>query len=1576
MAQKLNKKLVFVVGSLLILLVIGGAGTLVLRYRYDADRHVRAGDEYVSAGDYRKAADAYGRAVAKKPTNLAYLEKFKTAILALTPETDNEARERYGQYLQVLSNEARSARDDMARWRTYLETFRAQAEAINAQAMWKGLGDRCEDMLKIVPEQGVGQALGKLYLGYSGFRRIDGLNDSERVAMVKDLEAALQSKELTPAERDLAVGSLARMTVRDAAVAGGAGRADKIDSANEAMKKAFERAETETPNGLCTTIAKLERAIVVSKGNVSDPSVVAATEALAKVAAASAQGLDVLECAASLARAGNAGVEEAQSLLSTYVEKHPDELLHRRALGLAMRSVDPKTARRELDFVLKAPRPTTGLLAASYEGNRISAAQALFDIAFDQAERGGDAEKAAHIKEAVAARDVLEKMLAGATDNSTIIRADAKLAILNGDMTGALVKFNEVFKKGSQIDLELYVLTALANLRVGEVGQARNLVNTGLTLSPGNPVLLKLRARLDLATARSREAIATLRGVVDMTPDDEEAKQLLAAAINAQEADPTNISAGDPFIELAGRVQAFLETKEFDRARALLSEFRQKLTAPDVRLERIAIALEVQADQPQVALKMTKDALAKFPADAALIRYNAVLASDDPAERIIALSEGSVTDPKELAVLTYLRLEQTGQTVRQQAERERRLGVASAATTAMNADKLAAAAAQWRAKAQQLDPTHPALIESDFTLALEKKDYAAAETLAKLADESSRDRTLGPSCHSRILLAQDKVAEATQVLERAIQSGVDASTIYRSLGAANERSGNVEIAMRNYEEAYKRRPGDMQTVRLLVGASIRAGNTQRALEVLREARQLAGFDEEVGNTWLALEQQVGDRRMAMRMRENQYRVAPTNIENAQTLAGILAMTAPEREDIVGDNARPLFNETQWSAMDIASRTRELDRVRGDWRKRAQDIYTQILSRDPANIDSANSYAGMLRALGQVAEAEAVLKAAVDKAGPDAGWRGMVMLGQFQNVTGGKDRARQSFAEAVRREDPKTRPATRAIIDTSMSIERYDMAIEYLEPLVKVDDNPTLKLTLAECYLRANRLDDARKSFDAGAGTGTREMGTELLDGAIQAARGDALRASGDIAGAKAAYDAAIAAYGRAKKLGPSMPQPFIQDSMAKRKVFELTGDRASGEEALAAADRGAALGATFFPACQNRAEVLLALGDGAGAAAEYERYLRLLPTSVEARRRLVELLYNNQNLDRAEETLRAAIGYSPGEPSWHYTLADLMARRGRYKDAAVSFARADKLRPDATTFFRQVDALIHDKDFNGAIDACRVRADLMTSNPVARAYLGVALLGKGERGDGVASLKESFRDVKKALDAGDPNMAEAWYGAVRLVFPPTMMSDAEKLVADVEGADMSPAAREFLSSLALGQGPDGLQKVLALLTPIEAADYSKNPGFGAMVLDRLGTTYYLLKQCEKAVPAFEKAVALTPRNDAVLNNFAYLCVDCLKDAKKALPAARMAVQLQPTRGEYLDTLAYALLADGQGAAALEAADRAAKLGDSAAIQLHRAQAFKLLDRLPQARETANRALGMQPDDATKTSIEQLLSSLK
>ena len=266
-----------------------------------------------------------------------------------------------------------------------------------------------------------------------------------------------------------------------------------------------------------------------------------------------------------------------------------------------------------------------------------------------------------------------------------------------------------------------------------------------------------------------------------------------------------------------------------------------------------------------------------------------------------------------------------------QADRDRRLGLASAEASEANAARLTAAAKEWRVKAEQADRAHPAFLEVDFNSALEKKDYAAAEMLAKLAEQSSRDRTQAPIFRARALLTQEKYAEAAQVLERSIESGVDASTIYRTLGAALEQMGNIDGALRNYEEAYKRRPADMTTVRLLVGVLVRSGSPARGLEVLRQARSLAGFDDDVGNTWLVLEQQVGDRRTAQRLRENRYRVAPIDSANAIVLASMLAISAPEREDVTNEVGKVVYSDNQWNLLEPSVRVTETDRVRDEWR---------------------------------------------------------------------------------------------------------------------------------------------------------------------------------------------------------------------------------------------------------------------------------------------------------------------------------------------------------------------------------------------------------------------------------------------------------------------------------------------------------------------------------------------------------------------------------------------------------------------------------------------------------------------
>jgi len=221
-----------------------------------------------------------------------------------------------------------------------------------------------------------------------------------------------------------------------------------------------------------------------------------------------------------------------------------------------------------------------------------------------------------------------------------------------------------------------------------------------------------------------------------------------------------------------------------------------------------------------------------------------------------------------------------------------------------------------------------------------------------------------------------------------------------------------------------------------------------------------------------------------------------------------------------------------------------------------------------------------------------------------------------------------------------------------------------------------------------------------------------------------------------------------------------------------------------------------------------------------------------------------------------------------------------------------------------------------------------------------------------------------------------WYGAVRLIFAPGLLNEAEALVKDVSGGDPTPVGWDYLSFLALGNDSAGPAKVVSYPESVAGSDFSSMPELGAAFYDRLGTSYYLTGNCQKAIATFERALALTPGNHAVLNNYAYLCIECLKDAKKALPAARRAVQLQPTRGEYLDTLALALISDGQAEEGLEYAERAAKLGDSAPVQLHRAMALKALGRDAQAREALRRATDMNPDPPTKASIEQLSATLK
>lgn len=1575
MAKKLNKKLVFVVSAATVSL--GALLGFGIMWRMDTDRFIRTGDKLLADGDFRKAADAYGRAVNKKQNNVAYLEKFDAAILKIVPETQNEANERYQQHLSSLQLLARADRDNVERWRNYLEAITEQCDGLSSAGAWKNLADRCSESLNTVRPGSTEELVIKSFRGFAGAKRLDSLDEPQRVKVAEDLTIAAACKDLTPTERDRVLGSLARLAVDGYARARGAGRADQLENAKASADKALADALAACPDGVVTAMAILDRAIVDADGSLTAPAVVDATKSLAAKALANGQPMTILASVNVLVRAGEVGVAEAKSLLAAFIATNPQQLLHRRVLASMLRFGESEKALAEIDEILKADRPSVGLVAASFEGNRADAAIVRFNILYDQVENGPAEARAAGIAKLDAARDELAKSLAGAPDDSALLRVDGKILAAKRDYANAAIRFNEIFKKGSEVDLELYILAAFTNLELGEVGRALDLLNGGLNLSPNNAQLLKMRVTLEMRTGRMRDAIATVALLKERDPSDPEVLDLEQRILAIREADPVNQQSQGSGSSVDGlaKLQSLMQAKDFDGARRLIEEMRKTAGTGNMAIERFAIAVEVEAGNIEKARQMIQAAIQQFPADSALQRFNALFASDDPVERIVILTEGTVEEQPLRTIVTYLRLLQSSLAVRETATRESRLGQASAANTLKAAERLEQGVKEWRAKAEAADRAHPILLEADFRDAIEKKDYTAAAAVVQLAKNSKRDPAQSILLESQLLAAQGKMREATGVLEAAIQAGIDNSIVYRALGSVLEQAGNIEAAQRQYEEAYKRRPSDMQTVRQLAGSLIRNGNTQRALEVLREARQLAGLDEEIADVWLGLEAQLGDRRVAMRLRENQYRVAPQDQRNALAFANMLASVTPERADVLNERGQEAYTEQQWEQLESSARLSALERTRSSWRKRAEEIYTASLKREPGNLDIANAYSQMLRILGRRDDAVKALADATKSAGDAAGWRGPVMLGGLLLQMDRPQEAEAAFAEAIKREDPKSRDASQSIVDIAFNAERFDLALKYLEPIAKASSDRNMQLRFAETLLRAGRTADARVAFDTASAGATRDVGMEMLDGAIAMKLGDDLRAMGDIAKSQAAYEASLAPYGRAKALAPYSPQPFIQDAMAKRKLFEL-GVTSRGQEALAAADRAVALGGALLAASAVRSEILLALGDVNGATGELERYLRISPTSIEARRRLTEMHERSGRADRAEDSIRAAIALMPGDPAWHGALGDLLIRQGKFGDAADSFERADILQPVDSIFFREMNARIRAKDYRGAIESSRRRSDLVRSNPTARTYVGVALIGGNERGEGLKTLSETYKEARSRFDAGDVSALAQWYEAIGLLFNPESLADADALVRQFSGGSIDPLGLSFLSDLCMGNASAGPAKALEYLVPIESLDFKLMPQIGTQLLDRLGTILYLDGKCDRAIPVFEKALAISPNADGVLNNYAYLCGACLKDAKKGLPSARLAVQLNPTRSEYLDTLGFLLVVDGQHAEALEVLKRAESLANSAAVQLHLAQAYNGLNRKSEALGALENASKLNPDPQTKASMDELAKALK
>jgi tetratricopeptide (TPR) repeat protein len=144
----------------------------------------------------------------------------------------------------------------------------------------------------------------------------------------------------------------------------------------------------------------------------------------------------------------------------------------------------------------------------------------------------------------------------------------------------------------------------------------------------------------------------------------------------------------------------------------------------------------------------------------------------------------------------------------------------------------------------------------------------------------------------------------------------------------------------------------------------------------------------------------------------------------------------------------------------------------------------------------------------------------------------------------------------------------------------------------------------------------------------------------------------------------------------------------------------------------------------------------------------------------------------------------------------------------------------------------------------------------------------------------------------------------------------------------------------------------------------------------LGQAYQQLNQNDKAVDAYQRALAINGKDVVTLNNLAWIFSEVRKKPDEALPLATKAQQLAPESPNVLDTLGWVQYRRGAFAEAekmlLKAVERSPNM---AAIQFHLGMTYSKLGKRNDAISALRRAAQLDPKLAESERIQTLVKEL-
>ncbi len=1524
-ASKVNTKFVVILVAGLVALVGGGAALAYFFLLNNSTRLAANGRVALDRGDYVTADRFLSKAVNKEQTNAGYIKDWLRAMESLAPETETAYHSKYsGDYYRAKLAMARALRTDVQAHTDALLPIHLELRDIPGSAAGNSeVAGMVTNMLAYF--DGASDKKHEVLRKYRGLALLRSYNSGvnmkpEEVQLAKnDLDAALAA---SPTDEEAATGlslwfeqtALSQAQKQDF----DASKVSKDKSrqvlaefiaANPSCieprivellytlaDRTFElRAlpkESDREKGANEMIAQLEEKIKLT------------AEAMDKADPAS---LDVL-MVERLQRSESDIVGAAKGLKLSEgvfrkmlaVRKGDTRTMVALATLLSARG-DNQAAIDELTKVMELPQAPL-----SYQGNQQFGMKSLASYLQAQSairlwETSTDAAgKKQWMDRAIVYRTKLAELVAA--DNSQLLYIDAQLCFAREDFGQAQKKLLEYCRRNENRDAQALWLLAEASSRINEPNVAYNMYKLILEQQRFNVRALMQLGRLTGGQLKKpEEALMYFEQVLKVEPNNETAKKMVGALTNRIKGGGPD-GTEDPVINGLSAVDKLEREGKANEAFAQMTELLKKY--PE---SRVVVPWAVRASQrgdKDGAIKTVADCMVREPDNGRLKMLKIALQFDDPFQQrmeIIRASDSPEID-KQIALCQLC----------------------------IEFDKQVEAAGFLK-RAAELDPTNPAVVEFQFMMALNTKDFKAAEKLSEESRTRDLDRVDGATFRSRLLDAQGRTADAVRELEGARNKatfGVEAARLLAGMMAKVARPADAINVLR---EALTKRNNDKECLLSLAQLLVQLDRGREAREEVRSRIEYHRTDARVMNIWLELEARFGsqeNRELALKERITQLEINP----NDRTVQIALARLYVEMKR--WPQGRALIDQIRKVKTDI-----EVVEIDAKWSADQTDIKTAKKVYD--------EYIASLKPQEITSEI-------------------LLAKGNFMERIELFDEAAQAYKDAAKYQDSKTLQADRALGELFSRRGRLLEAADLFKKMVEVgadDPDHAYAKRLIDIYLRLKKLPEVTKILDS--------MGAAVNDDAVLLLqRAELIRQGGDEKGAAKLLDMAVTRF-------PNDAQVYYRRALANSQYRELKGDVM--KDLAKAID----LRPGFWQARRDRARIYTSEGKIDEAVLDMRAAVKLNPGIDELRVTLIRELLQAQRDGDALEVAEDVILKRTGDLSLLVNTGDLFREVKKMDRALDYYKRAYEISTQPFVVLRYLDLLQGMQPPNVKVAdevLLKVGSEVVDESPALLMARAKQLVFRKKYDDAMSTMIAAIRLVP----ADKPEQIMFWYQDVKRSLGSN--EGAMKVISAVENdPKLIPGWTKYFKAGTALEKDSTLQEGLKQLEELSVTSTDMALKRQAMLM--LQAMYYKRKDCENGLRITLASVEAFPDDAMSLNSLAFMMVDCGKSAKDAVPYAQKALSRAAERGmelpDILDTLGWVYTRAGMLKEAEGPLSDALKLAGNSPVKptvmLHIAElmiAQGNLDDAGKVIEEAEAFFALLPKDQQIQATKELFDDLK